>query len=228
MGPKKRAVLRSLVMQSEHESRDELAGLLAATAIEVGPNEAQLLAAVSSQASPPLTSLITAVVAYEELARLIEATFRTLCAVSYSLGARPMTPGDAQRHHVIERCATELPDRYRAALEALAAVGMEPELEERLGDFGLRRSAADLVELAMRHHEGVQEEKPPAGKRPWFEPVRNGWIVRGAHGARVAPDLDRLDSCTRSGWRHFSGSSWRPRREWRPPPGPLVAAGRCR
>ena len=35
----------------------------------------------------------------------------------------------------------------------------------------------------MAHHEAVQAGKPPNGKRPWFEPLNEGWVVRAPYGS---------------------------------------------
>ena len=78
----------------------------------------------------------------------------------------------------------------------MAAIGAESDLEERLGEFAIPRSANRAGdELLLEHHERVQAGKPPQGKRPWFEPLRNGWVVRASlrHG-RATP--------TRAGFVH--------------------------
>jgi hypothetical protein len=182
-----RRLLRSLVTAGEHETRAELARYLAG--IEGDLSEAELLDAVRPAASPALGSIIDAVVAYERFAALVDAAFRTLCAVSHSMGAQPLTPSLVEQHEMIVRCTRELPDHYRRAAERMAAIGAEGGLEERLGEFAIPRSATGLVELLLKHHERVQAGKPPNGKRPWFEPLRNGWVVRGPYGTAEQPEL---------------------------------------
>jgi hypothetical protein len=46
-----------------------------------------------------------------------------------------------------------------------------------------------LVELLLAHHERVQALKPPNGKRTWFEPLRNGWVIRAPYGTAEQPEL---------------------------------------
>ena len=186
-GPGERRLLRSLVTAGEHETRAELAAHLAG--IEGELLEAELLAAVRPSCSSALGSIVDAVVAYERFAALVDVAFRTLCAVSHSMGAQPLTAALVDQHEMIVRCARELPDRYRRAAELMAAIGVEGNLEERLGEFAIPRSANELVEVLLEHHERIQDGKPPQGKRPWFEPLRNGWVVRAPYGTAEQPQL---------------------------------------
>jgi hypothetical protein len=62
-------------------------------------------------------------------------------------------------------------------------------VEGVLGEFAIKRSPADLVELAFEHHERIQAQKPPNGKRPWFEPLRHGWVVRSPYSKADQPKL---------------------------------------
>ncbi len=165
----------------------ELAGHLAG--IEGEPSEAELLDAVRPSCSPALGSIVDAVVAYERFAALVDVAFRTLCAVSHAMGAQPLTPASVDQHEMIVHCARELPDHYRRAAEQMTAIAAESDLEQRLGEFAIPRSPGELVELLIEHHEWIQAAKPPQGKRPWFEPFRNGWVVRSPYGTPEQPQL---------------------------------------
>ncbi len=178
--PGERRILRALITAREHETRAELAVHLAG--VKGNFSEAELLDAVRPSCSPALGSFVDAVVAYELFAALVDAAFRTLCAVSHSMGAQPLTPLHVQAHDTIVHCASELPGHYRRAAERTAAIGADGGLEERLGDFAIPRTPAGLVELLLEHHEHVQAGKAPNGKRPWFEPFRQGWVVRAPYG----------------------------------------------
>lgn len=185
--PAEAAVLRRLVLDPQHEHRAELALLLARderTAIEP-----QLLAAAREQASPGLRRLIDAVVSYEELAVLVNAAFRLLCSVSYSLGGRPLTAAHVAGDELLGRCAREIPERFKRAADAVAEVTHDVDLEQRLGEFAFPCSPTELVELVLVRHERVQAGKP-GGKRSWFEPLRGGWVVRPPYGGPERPGLD--------------------------------------
>ncbi|MFC7247614.1 hypothetical protein ACFQO7_34560 [Catellatospora aurea] len=188
-GPAERRALRSLITDPAHETRAELAGHVAGLDTSRYEHEAQLLEAVRARCSPELARIVDAVIAYERFAALVDAGFRTLCSMSYALGGQPFTPAMAREHETIEHCARELPVRYRRAADAIAQVLPDAVLEQRLGEFALTRGPAELAEQLLAHHEQVQAGKPPHGRRPWFEPLRGGWVVRKAYGAGDPPQL---------------------------------------
>ena len=183
--PGERRILRSLFIAGEHETRAELAALLEDVDEEL--SESQLLDAVRPSCSGPLGSIIDAVVAYERFAALVDAAFRTLCAVSYSMGAQPLAPRHVEAHEMIVGCARELPGSYRYAAERMAAIGSDSGLEERLGEFAIPCSPAGLVDFLLVHHDRIQAGKN--GKRSWFEPFRDGWVVRAPYGTAEQPEL---------------------------------------
>jgi hypothetical protein len=63
-------------------------------------------------------------------------------------------------------------------------------LEQELGVFQERLSVADWINTLMARHEFVQSEKPPTGKRPWFDEIGSGWVVRTPYRIAVRPELD--------------------------------------
>ena len=180
--PRERTVLRALLTDSSHETRAELVTLVA----DLGATdvtEAQTLDDVRPRCSPVLGQIVDAVVSYERFAAFVTAAFRTLCTISYSMGTQPLIPKDVCKHEVIERCARELPDKFQVAAERMHAIGADNGIEDRFGEFAIPRSPTELVEVIMAHHEAVQAGKPPNGKRPWFEPLNEGWVVRAPYGS---------------------------------------------
>ena len=151
--------------------------------------ESQILDDIRPRCSPALGQIVDAVIAYERFASLVDAAFRTLCAVSYAMGTQPLTSEHVYKHEVIKRCAQELPHRFRLAAEHMHAIGVDEGMESRLGEFAIPRSSAEFVEVVMTHHETVQAAKPPNGKRPWFEPFKHGWVVRAPYGSPGQPEL---------------------------------------
>lgn len=189
VGSTEAKVLRRLVFDPRHEHRAELAGLLDLD--NPTATEADLLAAARPQASLELRRRIDAVVSYEELAALLDSAFRLLCHVSFSLGGQPLTPAHVAEHEILERCAREIPERYKRAVDHITAVTHEIDLEQRLGEFAYPHTPHDLVEVVLTHHERVQAARP-GGKRSWFERFRDGWVVRPPYGAAEPPDPSRF------------------------------------
>jgi hypothetical protein len=185
-----RRYLRSLLDRGAHEQRGELARLLASIGeAAVEQYESQALASIRSRCSAELGAIVDAVVAYEEFARVVGAVFRTLCFVSRSQGTRPMTPLDAAKHRTVARGAKELPGLYERTIERMARIDAVGVMELDLGELAIKRSPSELVEVVMQHHEAVQARKPPNGKRPWFEPLRDGWVVRRPYGSPDEPEI---------------------------------------
>jgi hypothetical protein len=186
-GHRERHVLRSLVTDDEHDTRAELARHF--MTLEVDLTEAETLTAIRPSCSAALGAIVDAVLAYEQFAARVDAVFRTLVAVSHSMGATPLTPAHVQQHEMVVRCARELPEHYRVAVEHMAAIDAVRGVESVLGEFAIPRTPPDLVALAFEHHERIQAQKLPNGKRPWFEPLRQGWVVRGPYSKADLPEL---------------------------------------
>ena len=148
-----------------------------------------MLNAIRAVCSASLRTKVNAVIGYETFAALVDAAFRTLCSVSHSLGSQPLTPKGVKDHPMLKRYAQELPHAYLEAAERVAEVTADVGLEQRLGQFAIPRSSGELVELVLQHHELTQAAKPPEGKRSWFEPLRDGWVVRGPYGRAEQPTL---------------------------------------
>jgi hypothetical protein len=189
-GGAERAVLRGLILAGEHAYRAELAQLV--STVDEAFSEGETLDLVRGRSSPGLRGLIDAVTGYERLAAAVDTAFRTLCAISFSLGTQPLTPATAADHPTLVRCAAELPDRYRQAAAHVGLVVDDIGLEQRLGEFAVPRGPAELVDLLLDHHTRTQLAKPPAGRRPWFEPLRDGWVVRTPYASPEQPALDRF------------------------------------
>jgi len=187
-GPLERRVLRSLISDGGHETRSELAKHL--TGIRGEMTEAATLAALRPSCSRGLRRVIDAVVAYERLAQLIDAAFRTLCWASYALGFEPLTPQSMEHDPTFARYAREISIRYRKAAERMSAIEMDGLLLEKLlGEFAIPLPPSGLVELLLTHHDRIQANKRPHGKSPWFEPFRGGWIVRVPYAVPDRPQV---------------------------------------
>jgi hypothetical protein len=188
-GPKERVALRALLTAtSPHQSRAELASLVTGLGA-ASLTEAEVLGHIRPRCSHALGLIVDAVIAYERFAVLADAAFRTLCAVSYGMGTQPLMREHVRSHEVIERCAQELPGRFRMAAECMQAIGADGGMEDQLGEFAIPRSPTELVGVVLDHHENVQAGKPPNGKRPWFEPLNGGWVVRPPYGSADPPSI---------------------------------------
>lgn len=187
-GPGERAALRGLIETGEHELRIELARQLPSASDAMLDHE--LLEHVRPGCSLALRKLIDAVRAYEKLSTLIERGFRHLCAHSYALGSHPVNRAVFQNDDVLKECANQVPSAFQQALDTMANVDAESDMESRLAEFALPLQPGEFGELLLAHHDRIQRQKPPGGKRSWFDPFRDGWVVRSAYGSAPVPELD--------------------------------------
>jgi hypothetical protein len=166
--------------------------LIAQGGVEEHQDEAPFLRKLSDGAPADLKQLLTAIDAYEAFGRAITDAFDGLrhCA-SVNRGA----PVDAESF-----ASTRIAKSALAALgPSLARIRSHPRLLEWERDqnglaqavesFEAVRSGADLLYAVLSHHEHVQRDKPPNGKRPWFERAPRGRVVvRAGYLSAEAPD----------------------------------------
>lgn len=154
--------------------------LIAQAGVSERDHEAPFLRKLSHKAPAELQQLLTAIDAYETFGRVITDAFDGLRYCASSNGGLPV---DAKIF------STTKPAQSALALLApsLARVRSHPTLlewerEEKgvaqaVDRFEDVRTAADLFEAILHHHEQVQRNKPPHGKRTWFECGMRGRVA---------------------------------------------------
>jgi hypothetical protein len=165
--------------------------LIARGGVSERDDEASFLRNLTGNAPADLKQLLTAIDAYEAFGRAITDAFDGLrhCA-SINGGAAV----DAENFSSAKAA--------RSALEALgpslARIRSHPTLLEWERDqkgivqaverFDGVRTAGDLFDAVLTHHEHVQRDKPPNGKRPWFERgLRGRVLVRSGYALHEPP-----------------------------------------
>ena len=154
--------------------------LVAQGGISEREDEAPFLRKLTAHAPPDLRQLLTAIDAYEGFARAITDAFSSLRCCASSHGGAPV---DAEDFSSVKATKSAL-----AALgPSLACIRAHPSLlewerdQKGLGQavdrFDGVRTGRDLFEAVLNHHEHVQREKPPNGKRSWFEHASRGRVV---------------------------------------------------
>jgi hypothetical protein len=107
------------------------------------------------------------------------------------MGARPLGRSEYAGQSQVGAVAAELPGslaRAEAALEA-APVKVFDEVSQLANGF-LARTAEELFDAVLARHAQVQRQKPPEGKREWFEQARDGSvIVRTPYRLEEQPSL---------------------------------------
>lgn len=190
-GSRERTVIRS-ALSDKHPLRAELAQLvLLHLESDDGLAESDIVARTRRKASTSLTELLDAVDAYEKFSRTLDVVFRTLRHIASASGSTPITPRLVENHPNITRASAELPSLYGTAVDRLEPIGAEAaEFDARFAVFSSPLTPSDMAQTVIEHHNAVQRSKPPQGKRPWFEPYRDGLLVRPGYEHSLAPGYD--------------------------------------
>jgi hypothetical protein len=154
--------------------------------------EARFLRKLSDDAPADLKQLLTAIDAYEAFGRAITDAFDGLRHRASINGGAPVDAEDFSSTKASKSALAEL-------APSLARIRSHPTLLEWECDqngfaqaverFEAVRHAADLFNTVLNHHEHVQGNKPPNGKRTWFErSLRGKVVVRPGYVLQEAPD----------------------------------------
>ncbi|MBS0392411.1 MAG: hypothetical protein JSR23_14900 [Proteobacteria bacterium] len=137
--------------------------------------------------SPQMKRLLTAVQAYEALARLLSDAWDE---VRWRMTAelKPVTEAQLAEGEQVRASATNAQAAYALALQELSDL----DAPLRLRAEGLRwisecANPLQFVGNLLKHHVKVQQSKPPGGKRSWFDTYSDGSVA-----IRPAYTLDKF------------------------------------
>lgn len=189
-------LVRTDLKQNPHdglatEMRRELVGYIREHGgMIVADGEPAFLEAIRPRASEELGVRLDLVHAYEALCRPMESAFRYALHVSTRKGPGPVDMAELAGSEMGKALAA----RIGPAVERLGEMATEPDVESRVRPLLERydgvRDAGALFEVVLAHHEDNQKRKPPEGKRPWFERVQRGPVVRQRYVHGEAPPMD--------------------------------------
>lgn len=179
-----RALLRGAMLAPERGAGAEL---FASVERHTSGAEWEVLAAVRAlpTTSAELRARIDAIFIFEEFARELYRAFDLMRWCSTAQGG-PITRTTLAADERMRVVARELPMRTRRTLAALEPFGLGQPFELSFGSFGDLSTVPELFDELLRHHERIQQSKPPAGKRSWFEHAGSGVIVRPAYRVPAA------------------------------------------
>ena len=125
-------------------------------------------------------------------ARAITDAFDGLRYCASSNGGAPVDAGDFSSAKAAKSALAALGPslaRIRAHPTLLEWERDQKGLAQAVDRFDGVRTGRDLFDAVLNHHEHVQREKPPNGKRPWFERGPRGKVVvRSGYTLREPPD----------------------------------------
>ena len=141
-------------------------------------SEALMVQHLLPQASPELAHRLTAIAAFEEACADIEDAFDWLRYLSTRSRDRALSRAEFTSEPEVGRIAARLQQRLQSAERRLedAPQQAQDRLAALSNYFGHVRSADELFEAILNRHSHIQKNKPPEGKREWFEHAANGGI----------------------------------------------------
>ena len=194
-GPNEAALIERLFADAEAAPRGEIFKLLRESAgIEDLSEDAITLSLLLPKAEADLAGRLKAIMAYEKVCGVLEEAFDWICFLSTHSQARPIT---AQTFAAESRTRQLINDLPAAIRDTESAMSVSPLNAQQLfvqlaKSFDAVRDAGALFEAVLAHHERVQKDKPPEGKRSWFERSPNGeTFVRPPYRLIERPESDR-------------------------------------
>jgi hypothetical protein len=155
-------------------------------------NEAPFLRKLARNAPAELQQLLTAIDAYERFARVITDAFDGLRYCASSNGGAPVDAESFASTRTAKSALALLESsvvRIRSHPMLLEWERDEKGIVQAVDRFDGVRTAADLFEAILHHHEQVQREKPPHGKRTWFERgLRGRAVLRSGYALHDPPE----------------------------------------
>lgn len=193
-GPKEAAFLRRLLADAEAAPRGELFKLMG----DVGDNDERsedglVRSILMPKASPELLRRLKAIEAYERVCGILEEAFDWIRYLSTHAQARPISRQNFSEQLRVRQLVKELPSAIRRAEEALAASPLivQSLFAQLTKGFDAIVDAEALFEAVLVRHAQVQSDKPPEGKRSWFERSPDGaTMVRPTYRANERPNGD--------------------------------------
>lgn len=195
MGRREAGLLQEFLLRTDHEPRGEVFRMLRKPTVRrrfaENESERQLVASIRGRVSADLRRRLDAVESYERVTRPLQEAWDRLRYLSTiqrpSVIRVDEVAGDGRSNEI----ARLLGGAIERARESLDGSPVDRDFDALVRQFGEVRSAGDLFHVLWTHHRAVQHDKPPDGKRPWFEETADGaLVVRPPYRADSAPQRE--------------------------------------
>jgi hypothetical protein len=170
IGAKEAALLDRLLKDPKGGTRGEVFTLVGNGGQEDLP-ESSIVANIAPRASEELRARLARIQAYERFCSHVETSFEWLRWLSSSSGATAVGPAHFAAVEDVQRLAAGLGGAKAAVERTLPAspVAVQTEFDELADYFQDCSTPEQLFHCLMCRHADVQKQKPPDGKREWFE-----------------------------------------------------------
>lgn len=181
IGEREALFIRRLLLDPAGDRREEVFCLLDLPEnlhLRNAVSETTIMRHLLPQASPGLARRIKAITAFEEACAGIEDAFDWLRYLSTHSRSRALSRAEFTSVPEVIQAATGLRGRLQSAERLLDEAPQQAQNRfiELSNFFGYVHSADDLFEAVLRRHSFIQKNKPPEGKREWFEYAANGGV----------------------------------------------------
>lgn len=180
-GEREARFIRDLLLDPAADRREEVFRLLELpenSHLRDEVNEALIAQRLLPQASQELALRLRAIAAFEEACAVIEDAFDWLRYLSTRSRTRPISRADFSSVPEVIKAAGELRARLQAVELLLdqAPRQAQERFTELTGFFAHVCTADELFDAVLRRHAFIQKNKPPEGKREWFEHAANDGV----------------------------------------------------
>lgn len=182
IGKSEAEVLREIMVDARGETRGELFELLGkhrAAKDAENTDEASIAQVLLGAASRQLAVRLKAIFAFERFAVAVETAFDLIRYLSSQNPTKALSARAYVSDRDVTRIAAQLPGLLEKSARAIEAappkVTQEFSLLERA--FGSVKTVHNLYTAVLERHAQVQKEKPPEGKREWFEHAADGGVM---------------------------------------------------
>ncbi len=193
-GPAEAAYLHRVLRDPEAAPRGEVFELLEEVGAGGDASEQELSRnLLIPKASRDLAARLEAIVAYEQVCGVLEEAFDWIRYLSTHSRDRPIGADTFAKDGRGRELAGELPKRIAAAEQALSVCPLHVQqmFAQLARAFDTVRDPHELFEAILARHQDVQQEKPPEGKRSWFDRDDAGaTFVRVPYRVTERPESD--------------------------------------
>jgi hypothetical protein len=181
IGEQEAHFIRQLLLDPAGDRREEVFRLLDIPDnlhLRDEASEANMMQHLLPQASLELAHRFRAIKAFEEACAGIEDAFDWLRYLSTRSRTRALTRAEFTSVAEVIQISAELTKRLQSVERLLndAPQQAQDRFEEVRDFFGRVGNADDLFDAVLRRHSFIQKNKPPEGKREWFEHASNGGV----------------------------------------------------
>ncbi len=178
-GRQESALLSTFLLNDREPLRQEV--LLALRGMARDAAESDYADILVRKASPRLKARLIAIQRYEDLSQHLLCAFDRFAFRASERSTRGISPAEMAKDEAFGEFLEGVPASARAcreAFERLDSVSILDLYSSRLTRFEEPAEPQEFFERLLDHHEKTQQGKKPRGKRPWYEPAGENYVIR--------------------------------------------------